>query len=203
MQVQRIQTNNYNPFFKAKRLNIDIKLKMSDITDYFKKKKISDSELQSVDLNDMFIKANTNKINDEGTAILSGDEIYEFFELAWKKLGETSQEIHFAMQNLVRIKREEMWKSIERDFTPEQQEEMKNLVKLQKKHSNDMTKFARKMTSLKQDDSGKVTPEQIKKAEEGYELATQKYHEVRDKIYDLKYDKSKLDTTKYVDLGDI
>lgn len=176
---------------------------MSDITDYFKKKKISDSEFQSVDLNDMFIKANTNKINDEGTAILSGNEIYEFFELAWKKLGETSQEIHFAMQNLVRIKREEMWKSIERDFTPEQQEEMKNLVKLQKKHSNDMTKFARKMTSLKQDDSGKVTPEQIKKAEEGYELATQKYHEVRDKIYDLKYDKSKLDTTKYVDLGDI
>ena len=96
-----------------------------------------------------------------------------------------------------------MWKSIERDFTPEQQEEMKNLVKLQKKHSNDMTKFARKMTSLKQDDSGKVTPEQIKAAEDGYELAAKNYHEASDKIYDLKYDKSKLDTTKYVDLGDI
>ena len=65
-----------------------------------------------------------------------------------------------------------------------------------------MTKYARKMTSLKQDDSGKVTPEQIKKAEEGYELAAKQYHEADDAIYALKYDKSKLDTTKYVDLGD-
>ena len=201
MQVQRIQNNN-NPLFKANHINIDIKLKMSDITDYLKKKKISDSELKSVDLNDMFIKANTNLKNDEEVAVLTGNEIYEFFETTWKKLGETAQDIHFAMQNLVRIKREEMWKSVERDLTPEQQVEMKNLIKLQKKHSNDMTKYARLMTSLKQDDSGKVTPEQIKKAEEGYELAAKQYHEADDAIYALKYDKSKLDTTKYVDLGD-
>ena len=201
MQVQRIQNNN-NPFFRANRINIDIKLKMTDITEYLKKNKIPDSEIKSADLNDMFIKANTNIKNDEKDAILTGNEIYEFFEMAWKKLGETSQEIHFAMQNLVRIKRDEMWKSIERDFTPEQQAEMKNLIKLQKKHSNDMTKYSRKITSLKQDDSGKVTPEQIKKAEEGYELAAKQYHEADDAIYALKYDKSKLDTTKYVDLGD-
>ena len=150
MQIQRVQNNNYNPFFRAKKLNIDIKLKMSDITEYLKKKKISDSELKAADLNDMFIKANTNKKNDEKVAILTGNEIYEFFEIAWKKLGETSQDIYFAMQNLVRIKREEMWKSVERDLTPEQQVEMKNLIKLQKKHSNDMTKYARKITSLKQ-----------------------------------------------------
>lgn len=201
MQVQKIQNNN--PHFKANKLNIDIKLKMTDITDYLKKNKISDSELKSAELNDMFVKANTNKTNDEKAAIiLTGNEIYEFFELAWKKLGETYQDIHFAMQNLVRIKREEMWRSVERDLTPKQQIEMKNLIKLQKKHSNDMTKYARKMTSLKQDDSGKVTPEQIKKAEEGYELAAKQYHEADDAIYALKYDKSKLDTTKYVDLGD-
>ena len=199
MQVQRIQNNN-NPFFRANRINIDIKLKMTDITEYLKKNKIPDSEIKSADLNDMFIKANTNIKNDEKDAILTGNEIYEFFEMAWKKLGETSQEIHFAMQNLVRIKRDEMWKSIERDFTPEQQAEMKNLIKLQKKHSNDMTKYSRKITSLKQDDSGKVTPEQIKKAEEGYELAAKQYHEADDAIYALKYDKSKLDTTKYIDL---
>ena len=201
MQVQKIQNNNYNPHFRANKLNLDIKLKMSDITEYLKKKKISDTDL-SADLNDMFIKANTNLKNDEEVAVLTGNEIYEFFEMAWKKLGETAQDIHFAMQNLVRIKREEMWKSVERDLTPEQQVEMKNLIKLQKKHSNDMTKYARLMTSLKQDDSGKVTPEQIKKAEEGYELAAKQYHEVDDAIYALKYDKSKLDTTKYVDLGD-
>ena len=63
-----------------------------------------------------------------------------------------------------------------------------------------MTKYAREMTRLKQDDSGKVTPEQIKKAEEGYDLAAKQYHAVGDEIYDLKYDKTKLDTTKYVDL---
>ena len=202
MQVQRIQNNNYTPLFRANKLNLDIKLKMSDITDYLKNKKISDSDLKSVDLNDMFIKANTNLKNDEGVAVLTGNEIYEFFEMAWKKLKETSLDIHFEMQNFVRIKRDEMWKSIERDFTPEQKVEMKNLVNLQKKHSNDMTKYARLMTSLKQDDSGKVTPEQIKKAEEGYELAAKQYHEADDAIYALKYDKSKLDTTKYVDLGD-
>ena len=82
MQVQRIQNNNNNPFFKAKRLNIDIKLKMSDITDYLRKNKIPDSEIKSADLNDMFIKANTNLKNDENTAILTGNEIYEFFENA-------------------------------------------------------------------------------------------------------------------------
>ena len=202
MQVQRIQNNNYTPLFRANKLNLDIKLKMSDITDYLKNKKISDSDLKSVDLNDMFIKANTNLKNDEGVAVLTGNEIYEFFEMSWKKLGETAQDINFAMQNLVRVKREEMWKSVERDLTPEQQVEMKNLIKLQKKHSNDMTKYSRLMTSLKQDDSGKVTPEQIKKAEEGYELAAKQYHEADDAIYALKYDKSKLDTTKYVDLGD-
>ena len=125
MQVQRIQNNNYTPLFRANKLNLDIKLKMSDITDYLKKKKISDTDL-SADLNDMFIKANTNLKNDEGVAVLTGNEIYEFFEMAWKKLGETSQDIHFAMQNLVRVKREEMWKSVERDITPEQQVEMKN-----------------------------------------------------------------------------
>ena len=200
MQVQKIQNNNYNPHFRANKLNLDIKLKMSDITEYLKKKRIPDSELKSVDLNDIFIKANTNLKNDEGVAVLTGNEIYEFFEMAWKKLGETAQDIHFAMQNLVRVKREEMWKSVERDLTPEQQVEMKNLIKLQKKHSNDMTKYARLMTSLKQDDSGKVTPEQIKKAEEGYDLAAKQYHAVGDEIYDLKYDKTKLDTTKYVDL---
>ena len=203
MQVQRIQNNNYNPHFNANHMNLDIKLKLTDITDYLKKKKIPDSELQSADLKDMFIKANTDLKNDENAAILTGNEIYEFFEIAWKKLGETSQDIHFAMQNFVRVKREEMWKSIERDFTPEQQAEMKNLIKLQKKHSNDMTKYSRKITSLKQDDSGKVTPEQIKKAEEGYELAAKQYHEVSDAIDALKYDRTKLDTTKYVDLGDI
>ena len=201
MQVQKIQNNN-NPLFKANRINIDIKLKMTDIIDYLKKKKISESELKSADLNDMFIKANTNIKNDEKDAILTGNEIYEFFEMAWKKLGETAQDIHFEMQNLVRIKRDEMWKSIERDFTPEQQAEMKNLIKLQKQYSNDMTKYARKMTSLKQDDSGKVTPEQIKKAEEEFDLAAKQYHETGDKIEALKYDKTKLDSTKYVDLGD-
>ena len=200
MQVQRIQNNNYTPLFRANKLNLDIKLKMSDITDYLKKKKIPDSEIKSADLNDMFIKANTNLKNDEEVAVLTGNEIYEFFEMAWKKMGETAQDIHFAMQNLVRIKREEMWKSVERDLTPEQQVEMKNLIKLQKKHSNDMTKYARLMTSLKQDDSGKVTPEQIKKAEEGYNMAAKQYHEADDAIYALKYDRSKLDTTKYVDL---
>ena len=173
---------------------------MSDITDYLKKKQIPDSELKSSDLNDMFIKANTNTKNDENAVILTGNEIYEFFELAWKKLSETSQDVYQEMQNLVRIKRDEMWKSVERDLTPEQQAEMKNLLKLQKKHSNDMTKYARKMTSLKQDDTGKVTPEQIKKAEEGFDLAAKQYHEASDEIYDLKYDRSKLDTTKYVDL---
>ena len=200
MQVQRIQNNN--PIFSANHINIDIKLKMTDITEYLKKKKIPDSELKSADLNDMFIKANTNIKNDEKDVVLTGNEIYEFFEIAWKKLGETAQDIHFAMQNLVRVKREEMWKSVERDLTPEQQVEMKNLIKLQKKHSNDMTKYAREMTRLKQDDSGKVTPEQIKKAEEEFNLAAKQYHETSDKIYDLKYDKSKLDSTKYVDLGD-
>ncbi len=200
MQVQRIQNNNCNPHFRANTIKIDIKLKMTDIMDYLKKKKIPEAELKSADLNDMFIKANTDNKNDEKVAILTGNEIYEFFEMAWKKFGETYQDIHFAMQNLVRIKREEMWKSIERDLTPEQKVQMKDLVKLQKKHSNDMTKYAREMTRLKQDDSGKVTPEQIKKAEEGYDLAAKQYHAVGDEIYDLKYDKTKLDTTKYVDL---
>ena len=200
MQVQRIQNNNTN--FSANHINIDIKLKMTDITEYLKKKRIPDSELKSADLNDMFIKANTNIKNDEKDVVLTGNEIYEFFEIAWKKLGETAQDLYQEIQGLVRDRREEMWKSIERDFTPEQQAEMKNLVKLQKKHSNDMTKYARKMTKLKQDDSGKVTPEQIKQAEEGFELAAKKYHEADDAIYALKYDKSKLDTTKYVDLGD-
>ena len=200
MQVQRIQNNNFNTLFRASKLNIDIKLKMSDITDHLKKKQVSDSELKSIDLNDMFIKANTDIKNDEKVAILTGNEIYEFFEIAWKKLSETSQDIYQEMQNLVRIKRDEMWKSVERDLTPEQQVEMKNLIKLQKKHSNDMTKYSRKMTSLKQDDSGKVTPEQIKKAEEGFDLAAKQFHEASDEIYALKYDKSKLDTTKYIDL---
>ena len=199
MQVQKIQNNTINPRFKANPFKIDIKLKMEDITNYLKKE-VPESELKSVDLNDMFIKANKDIKNDEKVAILTGDEIYEFFEIAWKKLQETSQDIYFAMHNLVRFKREEMWKSIERDFTPEQQVEMKNLIKLQKKASNDMTKYARKMTRLRQDDSGKVTPEQIKEAEEGYALAAKQYHETDDKIYILKYDKSKLDTNKYVDL---
>lgn len=200
MQVQRIQNNTYNPRFKANHINIDIKLKMTDITNYLKKNKIPDSELKSADLNSMFEKANTNKKNNEEVAILSGTEIYEFFEMAWNKLKETSQDIYFAMHNLVRIKREEMWKSIERDFTPEQQVEMKNLIKLQKQYSNDMTKYARKITSLKQDDSGKVTPKQIKKAEEGFDLAAKQYHATTDEINILKYDKSKLDTSKYIDL---
>ena len=200
MQVQRIQNNTYNPRFKANHINIDIKLKMTDITDYLKKKKIPDSELKSANLNSMFEKANTNKKNNEEVAILSGTEIYDFFELAWNKLKETSQDIYFAMHNLVRIKREEMWKSIERDFTPEQQVEMKNLIKLQKQYSNDMTKYARKITSLKQDDSGKVTPEQIKKAEDGFDLAAKQYHATTDEINSLKYDKSKLNTSKYIDL---
>lgn len=199
MQVQRIQNNNCNPHFSAKRFNIDIKLKMSDLTEHLQKT-VSDSEIKSLGLNDMFVKANTNKTNDEKAAILTGNEIYEFFELAWRKLSETSQDIYQEMQGLVRDRREEMWKSIERDFTPEQQAEMKNLIKLQKKHSNDMTKYARKMTRLNQEGAA---PEEIKKAEEGYELAAKQYHEASDAIYALKYDKSKLDTTKYVDLGDI
>lgn len=101
---------------------------MADITEYLQKK-VPDSELKFADLNDMFIKANKDNKNDEKVAILTGNEIYEFFEIAWKKL------------------------------------------------------------------------EEIKKAEEGYDLAAKQYHAVGDEIYDLKYDKSKLDTTKYVDLG--
>ena len=203
MQVQRIQNNNTNPLFRANRFNIDIKLKLTDLTDYLKKKKIPETELKSLDLNDMFIKANTDLKNDEKAAILTGNEIYEFFEMAWNKLKESSEDLYHEMQNMVRIKRDEMWKSIERDFTPAEKDQMKKLLNLQKKHSNDMTKYARKITSLKQDDTGKVTPEQIKEAEEGYSLAAQKYHEAGDAIYALKYDKSKLDTTKYVDLGDV
>ena len=199
MQVQRIQNNNYNPQFRANRINIDIKLKMADLTDYLQKK-VPKTELQSVDLNSMFNMANKNKKNDEEVAILTGNEIFDFLDIAWDKLKEKFLDLHFEMQNFIRMKRDEMWKSIERDFTPEQKVEMKNLIKLQKKYSNDMTKSARKITSLKQDDSGKVTQEQIKKAEEEYDLAAKQYHETSDKIYVLKYDRSKLDTAKYVDL---
>ena len=199
MQVQRIQNNNYNPYFRAK-MNIDIKLKMADITDYLKKKKISDSELQSANLNDMFIKANKNKKNDEKVAVLTGNEIYEFFEIAWKKLEETSQDIYFEMHNLVRIKRNEMWKSVERDLTPEQQVQMKNFIALQKQYSKDMAKCARKITRLSQ--SEKATPEQIKQAQEELDNAAKKYHDVGAEIDNLKYDKSKLDRSKYVDLED-
>lgn len=201
MQVQRIQNNNYNPFFSANRINIDIKLKMADINEHLQKK-FPDTDLKSFKLNDMFEKANTNKKNDGKEAILSGNEIYEFFEIAWKKLSEKYLDIHMEMQSFVRIKRDEMWKSIERDLTPEQNVHMKNLIKLQKQSSKDMAKYGNKMTKLRQDDSGKVTPEQINKAQEGYDKAAEKYHTASDEINDLKYDKSKLDTTKYIDLGD-
>ena len=200
MQVQKIQNNNsYNQYFMAKPINIDIKLKMSDLANHLQKK-VPDSELKTVDLNGMFEKANQNKKNDEKAAILTGNEIYEFFEIAWRKLSETSMDIYSEMQSFVYAKREEMWKSVERDFTPEEKERMKNLINIQKKASNDMTKYSRKITSLRQDESGKVTQEQINKAEEELSNASKQYRDTTDEIKSLKYDKSKLDTTKYIDL---
>ena len=43
--------------------------------------------------------------------------------------------IYFEMQNFVHNKQEKMWKSDERDSTPKQQVEMKNLITLQR-HSD-------------------------------------------------------------------
>ena len=197
MHVQRIQNNNYNPRFRANQMKIDIKLKMTDITDYLQKK-VPDSDLKSLNLSSMFKKANLNKKNDEEVTILTGNEIYEFFDIAWGKLKETSLEIYEEMQSLVRDKRAEMWRSVERDLTPEQQAQMKNFVRLQKQYSKDMAKYANKITRLKQSD--KATPEQIAKAEEELANAANQYRAMGDEINSLKYDKSKLDTTKYVDL---
>ena len=199
MQVQRIQNNNYNPHFRA--MNIDIKLKMSDIDDFLQKK-FPDSNIKSDDLKKLFDKANKNKKNDEKVAILTGNEIYEFFEMAWTKLKEKSFDVHMELQSFVQAKRTEMWRSVERDFTPEEKEKMKNLIKLQKQYSKDKAKCVNKITKLKQSESDKVTPEQIQKAEDEFNAAVKKYHDVTDEIEELKYDKSKLDTTKYVDLGD-
>lgn len=201
MQVHRIQNNYYNPNFSAKRMNIDIKLKMSDMVDYLQKR-VPSSELESADINGMFEKANKNKNNDEKVAILTGNEIYEFFEMAWRKLEEKSSDLYFEMQGFVREKRDEMWKSVERNFTPAEKEKMKSLVNLQKKASRDMTKYSREITALRQDDSGKVTQEQINIVQEKLDNASNQYHYASDEINELKYDKSKLDTTKYVDLGD-
>lgn len=199
MQVQRIQNNGYNPHFRA--MNIDIKLKMSDIDDFLQKK-FPDSNIKSGDLKNLFDKANKNKKNDEKVAILTGNEIYEFFEMAWTKLKEKSFDVHMELQSFVQAKRTEMWRSVERDFTPEDKEKMKNLIKLQKQYSKDKAKCVNKITKLKQSESDKVTPEQIQKAEDEFNAAVKKYHDVTGEIEELKYDKSKLDTTKYVDLGD-
>ena len=202
MQVQSVQNNNYNPFFRANKINVDIKLKLSDVTEYLRKK-VPESELKSVDLNDMFIKANLDKKNDDKVAVLTGKEIYEFFEIAWKKMGETSQDIYYELHTLVNKMRNDMWKSIERKLTPEQQEEMKNMINLQKKYSKEMAQGARKVTNLSQDESGNVTPEQIKKAEEDLHKVTEQYQDISVEIFNFKYDINKLDKTKYVDLGKV
>ncbi len=197
MQVQRIQNNTYQPRFTASKLNIDIKLKMADMNEYLQKK-VPSSDLKSVDLNSMFKKANKNKKNDEKVPVLTGDEIFDFLDIAWGKLKAKYLDLHMEMKNFIRIKREEMWRSIERDLTPKEKDQMKNLISIKKKSSNDMAKYANKLTKLRQSEPTATTPQQIKKAEEGYSNASKRFHDASDEIDNLKYDKSKLDTKKYV-----
>ena len=210
-------------------MNLSIKLKMADLVDFVKKENLG-INMQEIGITSIFDAANTNKENDEvnengeQVAVLTGEEINNFFDSAFEKLKDTAYDIYKKLSDFYYTKTNEMYDSIKRDLTPEQKEQIKNLENEREPLLTEQTRLGQEISQLNRrrgiaaglciysagdkelndraTEHFNTVDSAIGQTQKELDDVDSKIKCINDQIREIEYDYSKLDTSKYVNLDD-